>query len=149
LFNQAQVSSPAGTAIANNLESQEKYGITQTDVDTLLSTFNQTVSLSTFWVAKYGEPEYRFQSLTVSLDGLTGAEQIAVLQLELGDVVQIRFTPNGIGDAIDRYGQIIKIDQSISPDRHDLIFSIGSLQYSFLVLDDPGFGILDTNALAF
>jgi hypothetical protein len=149
LFNQAQVSSPAGTAIANNLESQEKYGITQTDVDTLLSTFNQTVSLSTFWVAKYGEPEYRFQSLSVSLDGLTGAEQIAVLQLELGDVVQIRFTPNGIGDAIDRYGQIIKIDQSISPDRHDLIFSVGSLQYSFLVLDDPGFGILDTNALAF
>lgn len=149
LFNQASVTSPAGTAIANNTDSQSRYGITQTSVDTLLSTYQQTESLSTFWVAKYGEPEYRFQDLTVSLEALTGAEQESVLQLELGDIIQIVFTPNGIGDAIDRYGQIIKIDHSIGIDRHDITFSVGSLQYSFLVLDDTGFGILDTNALAF
>ena len=28
-------------------------------------------------------------------------------------------------------------------------FGVGSLQYSFLVLDDAGFGLLDTGALAF
>ena len=149
LFNQAEVTSPAGTAIANNTESQSKYGITQTNVDTLLSTYQQTEALSSFWVNKYGEPEYRFQDLTVSLEALTGDQQIGVLNLELGDIIQIKFTPNGIGSPIERFGQIIKIDHSIGIDRHDITFSVGSLQYSFLVLDDTGFGILDTNALAF
>lgn len=149
LFNQASVTSPAGTAVANNVPSQEKYGITQTSVDTLLSTFQQTESLSSFWVNKYGEPEYRFQDLTVSLESLSGEQQIPVLQLELGDIIQVKFTPNGIGSPIERYGQIIKIDHKIGIDRHDITYSIGSLQYSFLVLDDVGFGILDENALAF
>lgn len=149
LFNQAEVSSPAGTATANNIVSQDKYGITQTNVDTLLSTFQQTESLSSFWVNKYGEPEYRFQDLTVSLEALTGDQKIGVLNLELGDIIQIKFTPNQIGSPIERYGQIIKIDHSVGIDRHDITFSVGSLQYSFLVLNDTGFGILDTNALAF
>ena len=149
LFNQAEVTSPAGIAVANNTASQTKYGITQTNVDTLLSTYQQTESLSSFWVNKYGEPEYRFQDLTVSLESLTGEQQIGVLNLELGDIIQIKFTPNQIGSPIERYGQIIKIDHSIGVDRHDITFSVGSLQYSFLVLNDTGFGILDTNALAF
>lgn len=149
LFNQAQVTSPAGTAISNNLPSQEKYGITQTSVETLLSTYQQTEALSSFWVSKYGEPEYRFQDLTVSLDGLTGAQATQVLQLELGDIIQIKFTPNQVGTPIERYGQIISIAHGIGLDRHNITFSVGSLQYSFLVLNDTGFGILDTNALAF
>ena len=150
LYNEVTVTSPSGgTAVANNTESQDTYGITTTKVDTLLSTSNAVQSLSLFWVAKYGEPEYRFQDLEVSLDGLTGTQQIDVLNIELGDIVQIKFTPNGLGDVIQRYGQVNKIEQSIGPDRHNIVFGFGSLQYSFLVLDDTGFGILDQNALAF
>jgi hypothetical protein len=149
LFNQVSVSSPAGTAIQNNTVSQDKYGITQTSVDTLLSTYSQTESLASFWVNKYGEPEYRFQDLTVSLEGITGAQANQVLQVELGDIIQIKFTPNQVGAPIERYGQIISIAHAVGPARHDITFSIGSLQYSFLVLDDVGFGILDENALAF
>jgi hypothetical protein len=106
-------------------------------------------SLALFWVAKYGEPEYRFQDLTVSLDGLTGSQAEDVLNVELGEIVQISFTPNGIGSAINRYGQVNKIEDSITADRHTIVFGFGSLQFSFLVLDDVGFGILDQNALAF
>lgn len=149
LFNQAAVTSPVGTAVANNTVSQDKYGITQTSVDTLLSTYQQTEALSSFWVAKYGEPEYRFQDLTVSLEALSASQKIGVLNLELGDIIRIKFTPNKVGSPIDRYGQIIKIDHTIGIDRHDITFSVGSLQYSFLVLNDGGFGILNTNALAF
>jgi hypothetical protein len=71
------------------------------------------------------------------------------LQFELGDIVQMEFTPNGIGDPIERYGQIIGIKHTVSADRHVITFGLGSLQYAFLVLDDTGFGILDQNALAF
>ena len=147
LFNQANASSPAGSAIANNLVSQEKYGITQTSVDTLLSTFNAVESLASYYVTRYGEPEYRFQELTVNLNGLTGAQKENVLNLELGQIVTIRFTPNNVGSPIERYGQIIGINHSIGVDRHDITYSIGSLQFAYLVLNDVGFGILDGNVL--
>lgn len=149
LYNQVSVSSPAGSAIANNETSQGLYGITTTDVQTLLSTSNAVTSLSQYWVARYGEPEYRFQDLEVSLDGLGGADVSAVLNLELGDIVQIKFTPNGIGSAIERYATVNKVEHTIGPDRHNVVFGFGSLQFAFLVLDDAGFGILDENALAF
>lgn len=149
LFNQAEVTYPAGTAIANNTVSQSKYGITQTTVNTLLSNSTDTSNLAAFTVAKYGEPEYRFQELEVALEGLTGSQKNQVLQLELGDVIQVKFTPNRVGDPIERYGQIISIENSVGIDRHTIRYGVGSVQYSFLVLDDMGFGILDENALAF
>lgn len=148
LFNNVKVAYPAGTAIANNTDSQDLYGITTSDVDTLLSTNIAAENLALFWVAKFGDPEYRFESVDVALDGLTGDQKNQVLQFELGDVVQIKFTPNGVGDAIERYGQIIGIKHNVGVDRHIITFGLGSLQYAFLVLDDTGFGILDVNALA-
>jgi hypothetical protein len=149
LFNNVQVEYPAGTAIANNLESQEAYGITTTDISTLLATGSDASNLAQFWVSKYGEPEYRFDALTVSLDGLQGLQKEEVLQFELGDIIQVEFTPNRVGSAIERYGQIIGIQHTVGVDRHTITYSLGSLQFAFLVLDDEGFGILDTNALAF
>lgn len=149
LFNQAEVTYPAGTAIANNTVSQTKYGITQTTVETLLSSSTDSENLAVFIVAKYGEPEYRFEQLEVSLEGLTGDQKNSVLQLELGDIIQVKFTPNNVGSAIERYGQIIRIVNNAGIDRHTITYGVGSVQYSFLVLDDTGFGILDTNALAF
>jgi hypothetical protein len=149
LFNQVEASSAAGTATSNNTVSQDKYGITQATVNTLLAVYSSVEALSQYWVNKYGEPEYRFENLTVNLNGLTGDQRISVLNLELGDIIEIKFTPNGIGSPIQRYGQIINIDQAIGPDRHDITLGVGSLQYSFLVLNDTAFGILDTNALAF
>jgi hypothetical protein len=149
LFNNVQVEYPAGTAIANNLESQEAYGITTTDISTLLATGSDASNLAQFWVSKYGEPEYRFDALTVSLDGLQGLQKEEVLQFELGDIIQVEFTPNRVGDPIERYGQIIGIQHTVGVDRHTITYSLGSLQFAFLVLDDEGFGILDVNALAF
>lgn len=149
LFNQAEVTSPAGTAIANNEDSQTKYGITQTNVDTLLSSTTSTDALAAYYVSRYGEPEYRFQELNVSLDGLSGEDKTKVLNIELGEIVIIKFTPNGVGDAIERYGQIIGINHDIGVDRHNISYSIGSLQFAYLVLNDVGFGILDGNALGF
>ena len=149
LYNQVTVTSPAATSTANNEASQALYGITTTDVETLLSTSNAVNSLAQYWVARYGEPEYRFQDLEVSLDGLSGVDAEKVLNIELGDIVNIKFTPNGVGDVIARTGQVNKIEHSISADRHNIVFGFGSLQFTFLVLDDTDFGILDLNVLAF
>jgi hypothetical protein len=115
----------------------------------LLATGSDASNLAQFWVSKYGEPEYRFDALTVSLDGLQGLQKEEVLQFELGDIIQVEFTPNRVGDPIERYGQIIGIQHTVGVDRHTITYSLGSLQFAFLVLDDEGFGILDVNALAF
>lgn len=149
LFNQAQVSSGAGTATGNNTASQTTYGITQTTIKTLLAFISSVESLANFTVLKYGEPEYRFDNLTITLNELSNDNQVSVLGLELGDIIEIRFTPNGIGAPIIRYGQIINIDHTVGIDRHDITFGVGSLQFSFLVLDDTNFGNLNVNALAF
>ena len=149
LFNNVEVTYPGGIKTANNAESQELYGITTTTVDTLLATGLAAENLALFWVSKYGEPEYRFESVDVVLDGLTGSEKEQILQFELGDIVEMEFTPNQVGDPIERSGQIIGIKHNVSADRHTITFGLGSLQFAFLVLDDVGFGILDQNALAF
>ena len=114
-----------------------------------MSTSKAVNSLAQKWGARYGEPEYRFQDLEVSLDGLSGVDVEKVLNIELGDIVNIKFTPNGVGDVIARTGQVNKIEHSISADRHNIVFGFGSLQFTFLVLDDTDFGILDLNVLAF
>jgi hypothetical protein len=149
LFNQVEATSSAGTALANNTTSQGLYGISATSVDTLLSTITATQNLAQYWVNKYANPEYRFDSVVVLLDGLTGEQLVDVLAVELGDIIDIKFTPNQIGSQIFRYGQVIAINHDIRAESHQLVFGIGSLQYAFLVLDDVGFGILDVNALGF
>lgn len=149
LYNQAIVSSAAGTAIADNTTSQTSYGISNTQIDTLLSTSNALTSLSQFYVNKYGEPDYRFETLEVSLDGMETTEAEQVLSLDLGDIVEIQFTPNGTGSAIFKYGQISKIAHSVAPGNHRIVYGFNSMQFSYLVLDDTGFGQLDVNVMAF
>jgi hypothetical protein len=149
LFNQVESTSPAGTAVANNTVSQDKYGIAATSVSTLLNTLTATQNVAQYWVNKYAEPEYRFDSIVVVLDGLDGSQLVDVLAIELGDIIDITFTPNQIGSAIFRFGQVISINHDVKPGNHQITFGVGSLQYSFLVLNDVGFGILDVNALGF
>jgi len=101
-------------------------------------------------VQKYGDPEYRFETISVNLDTVGVTYKATCLGLEIGDVVSITFTPNGIGEPIEQYGQIIRISHELEPSRHDMFISVSSLDWTFLVLDDAVFGKLDSNnALAF
>jgi len=150
LFNEAVVTSNAGTAVANNDRSRTAYGISSLELDTLVSTQVQLDNLANFLVQKYGDPEYRFESISVNLDTVGTANKAACLGLEIGDVISIRFTPNSLGDPIEQFGQVIRIGHSIDTGRHDMAISVASLDWSFLVLDDSVFGKLDNNnALAF
>ena len=150
LFNQAIVTSDAGTATANNARSQLTYGTLSFELETLLSSQEQLENLADFIVQKFGEPEYRFETIQVNLNTVGATNKAACLGLEIGDIISITFTPNDIGDPIQQFGQIIRIDHNIQTTRHDISFSVASLDWSFLVLDDAVFGRLDENyALAF
>jgi hypothetical protein len=149
LYNRATVTSPAGTVIANNDRSQTAYGVSEYGVQTALSELDETTSLAAFLVQKYADPEYRFEAVEVNLDQLQTSQRTAILGLELGDILQIKFTPNRVGSQIAQFGQVIRIDNDIRQDRHDMIIGVASLDWNFLVLDDAEFGIIGTNHLAF
>ena len=150
LYNQAVVTSGELSAQADNDRSQVAYGVTSVELNTLVSTSAQLQNLADFLVQKYGEPEYRFETISVNLDTVGATYKATCLGLEIGDVVSITFTPNGIGDPIEQYGQIIRISHELEPLRHDMFISVSSLDWTFLVLDDAVFGKLDSNnALAF
>lgn len=149
LFNTATVTSNAGTATALNQTSRTQYGVTATELDTLVSTVDQLQNIADFTVAKYKDPEYRIDAIGMNVDTLSTANRAIVLGLELGDVILLKFTPNGIGDPIEQYGQVIRLDSDIQNERHDVTIGLTSLDWTFLVLDDAVFGILDTDHLAF
>jgi hypothetical protein len=134
-----------------DLESIDTYGIFNLTRTGLLINANGDVDeLAEFYANKYSQPEYRFESVEVLLDELTNQEQSDLLGLEIGDVVEIKFTPNGIAPAISKYAEIIRIDNSIDLDNHIMSLGFSTLDFALLVLDDAQFGKLDAgNALAF
>jgi hypothetical protein len=150
LYNQATVNAGVGTATADNARSQVAYGVSSYELDTLVSTTTQLQNLADFLVQKYGDPEYRFETITVNYDSLTSGQKAEMLALEVGDISRVTFTPNGVGDPISQYGQVIRVGNTAGPGRHDMTISFTSLDWTFLVLDDAVFGKLDSNnALAF
>jgi hypothetical protein len=143
LTNQAVVSSVAGTAVANNATSQVTFGITERSFDTLLSTQTQLQALADYVVARYGRPEYRFENITVNLAALDAQQKADVLGAELGDQVEVVFTPTGGTAAITQRSLVLGISHDVSVDQHLVSFSLQELPFQFFILDDPLFGILD------
>ena len=140
-----------GTAIATQPDSQSLYGILNfTRDDMLQATQPDTQDIADFFANKYGNPEYRFESVTIELNTLPESDQNKLLDLELNDVVQIIFTPGNppTGDAINQYAEVISIENRISLADHKITLGFATLNNTFLILDDVVFGRLDQNALA-
>jgi hypothetical protein len=146
LFNQVIVTSPQATATANAALSQTRYGILERQIDTLLDDTNQVPDYADFLVGRYAEPEYRFAQLSVDISNLTSGQRSSMYALDMGSVIQVKFTPNGIGPAIERYGLVISIGHDISPDDHVMTVGVGSLQTSLFVIGDPEFGTIGESA---
>jgi hypothetical protein len=97
----------------------------------------------------YKDPLYRFESVAVDLDRLTQSQQNAVLDLEIGDIVQVEFTPNGIPPAIERPCRILGVAQDWSIERKQILFSLETLNFGVFVLDSDLFGQLDNDRLGY
>jgi hypothetical protein len=149
MVNRATVNGPLGTAVADNSLSQVTYGVIAENIDVLCASQVTLQGLANYTVAKYANPEYRFESLVVDLKMLEPGDATTVLGLELGDVVLVKFTPNEIGSAVEQYAQIIGLSQSIGVDTHEITFQLSSLQFTSLVLGDPEFGIIGKYTLGF
>jgi hypothetical protein len=151
LYNYVQVErNNGGTAIVFDTDSINSYGQQALILDNLLMNSDASaLELANYLLSQYSEPEYRFETLTVKLEALSSGNQADVLGLEIGDVCEIKFTPNNVGTQIDKYATIIRIDHDIQPASHSITFGFQTLDYASLVLDDLEFGLLDTGRLGF
>jgi len=139
----------AGTAVASDTASQADYGVIAYEQrDSLLDSATQAQSLADWLVNLYGQPQLRINEVGVVLNALSPSQVSDVLSLELGDAVQVVYTPNGIGDAIDRYVAIDSIEHEISPSQHRMVFGLSQTIGAF-VLDSDVFGELDDDILGF
>jgi hypothetical protein len=143
LVNQAIVTGPGGTAITEDLTSQVTYGITALTVDTQLATLALQEALADFIIQRYSEPEYRFRSLTCNLRALSPSQVDDVLSIDMGDQVDVVFTPNNIPPSVSIRNRIIGVSHDIGLDTHFVTFNFEKLPFVFFVLDDPVFGKLD------
>lgn len=149
LYNEIVIGSTTtnSTAIAYDYDSINEYGILNyTQTDLLMNTDEQVESMAVFLAQKYSQPEFRFETVSVRLNGLSSADENALLNIELGDVVKLSFTPNNVPPAIIRYAEVIKISHSVDVDgEHIITFGFSALDFTYLVLDDAQFGKLDSN----
>jgi hypothetical protein len=129
----------AGTAVINN------YGLTELNVKTLLADSDEADDIADFYLFRYSEPQVRIDQLEVRMNGLTQAQQLQVLDLELGDPVGIVFTPQGIGDPIERTVVVDQIEHNITPADHVVRLNFSQTLTGFTLDQDQ----LDQGRLGF
>jgi hypothetical protein len=138
----------AGTAIATDAASQTAYGTIDETIDTLLASSADAGGLAAYRVGTLSQPKYRIDAITISLEGCTAAQVLQVLDVELGDVATVTWTPNSIGSAISQIVTVDQIAHDAAPDRHDVTFTMSETIAAF-ILDDAIYGVLDDDILGF
>jgi hypothetical protein len=149
LYNSITLSRAGGTTVnEQDAASISLYGLNSyEDSGLLLNTDDDLIQQARYLIYQYSDSEYRFNSVTVMLNPLSGANQSAVLALDLMDTVQVVFTPNKIGSAITKTLRIIGIDHNIDIDQHNITYRFAEVKTSVLILNDSSNGLLDSNVL--
>ena len=133
-----------------NEASSGLYGVrTYSDSNLLVQDPDELLDLANLLLLTYQEPLYRFESVTVVLDKLDNTQTQAVLDLEIGDIVQVHFQPSGIPPAIELPARIIGISHSWEPTLKRVSFTLETLNFGIFVLDSPLFGQLDDDRLSY
>lgn len=149
LFNRATVTRAGGTVqSADDVNSQDAYGIRTLDYTNLLFPDDaDSQEFANFLVSRYGTARVRFELLEVNLARLSAAQCTTVLNLDLGEVVRVIYSPPGGGSAIDQFGVVDKIEHTVTVDSHRIRFSLSTALDTYFTLDDPEFGILQSLTL--
>ena len=153
LYNRILISnagSPALEASAADTGSQTIYGPrSYSQSNLLVASQSELQFLADYLLARFKEPQYRFEAVTVVMDTLTTPNQDAVLELEIGDIVQVRFEPSDIPPAIEQYVRIIGISHDWSSSSKNITFALERLDFAIFILDNPVLGELDNDRLAY
>lgn len=153
LFNRISISNAAETpleASANDSTSEAVYGPRAYSASGLLvQDQSQLDFLADYLLARFKEPQYRFERVEVVMDTLSTENQDKVLDLEIGDIVLVRFEPSEIPPAIEQYCRIIGISHDWDPISKRISFALERLDFAIFILDNEVLGVLDDDRLAY
>ena len=136
--------------LVENETSSALYGVrTYSASNLLVQEPAELEDLANLLLVTYQNPLYRFESVTVIIDKLDETQTQAVLDLEIGDIVQVRFQPSGIPPAIELPARIIGISHSWEPILKRVSFTLETLNLGVFVLDSPLLGQLDNDRLGY
>jgi hypothetical protein len=124
LFTRVEVEWTGGVVTAEDVSASENYGLTTYRQKTLLGTLEDAEDFALFLVERYRNPTVRIKGLQVQVNTLTAAQQEAIVDLDLGKIVFVRFTPNGIGEPIFRELAVDGIEHVITPGNHSVKFNL-------------------------
>ena len=137
-------------AYAEDEDSQALYGPrTYTSGGLLVQEPTDLQFLAGYLLGRYKEPQYRFETVTVVLDTISTVNQDKVLDLEIGDIILVRFEPSDIPPAIEQYCRIIGINHNWTPGSKNISFALEKLDFGLFILDNPVLGVLDDDRLAY
>lgn len=141
---------------ANEVEAVSTDGPSEYFVRTLqlgtLFTINdaQTQNLVNYYLERFSQPEVRFHQATVTIPACTSEQVRTVVDLELTDVVNVERSPLNIGATIERSSIVDGIEHRIGHGKWTVTLSFANADNrGFLTLNDPVFGVLGSNRLAF
>lgn len=144
LYNRITITRANGTAqTADSTTSQAIYGIQTLSQDGLLINDDaDSLVLAQFLVNKYELPELRFRTVGMTLEDKASAIQNNLFNLEINDIVQVKFTPNGVGNPIIENALITGISHDIGINSHVVTFSFGEITGFPFIIEDSTYGIL-------
>jgi hypothetical protein len=154
LFNQIIVNRVGGAIVqADDLGSQGEYGINTLNYnDLLIANDGDVETYATYLATIYANPEFRFDAVNIKLESLSSVNAATIANIELGDILKVIYTPNGIAPAIERWCKVIRQDINYDYQSSSTLVTLGfsTLSVTPLVLDDEQFGKLDAgNVVSF
>jgi hypothetical protein len=152
LFNRVGVDREGGTQqTVTSPESVTAYGARSTSLTgLLLNSDTDSLSFAQFLLNRYKDPVWRVASVTVKLHALDSYQCQLIVGLDIGHLVGVQWTPNGVGSAVVTTCIVEGIDHDVAPGEHTVTLNLGDLDLvATLTLGDPVLGRLGSNALAF
>lgn len=149
LFNRVGVDREGGTLqTVEDTASQADYGVRSLSLTGLLMDSDiQSESMAEYLCFIYKDPITRVSSVSVKLhDPQVLSYQGLLASLEIGDQVDIVWTPRGVGDPIEDTLVVEGVDHDISYNGgHLMTVHLGTQSQSgVFILDDDVWGVLDT-----
>jgi hypothetical protein len=117
----------------------------------LMDSDSQSADMAAYLLDQYKDPITRISSVTVNVSALTPVQKAAVAGLDLGDLIEVVWTPRGVGAEVDQQLTVEGIDHYWSTGRVHMMVLRTALFVppTGFILDDVALGVLDTSALAF
>lgn len=151
LFNRVGVDREGGTLqTVSDTDSQAAYGVRAWSLTGLLmDTDAQSASMAEYLTSIYKDPVARVSSIAVKVHDildLDAGQQAAVTGQEIGNLVDVVWTPCGAGPAIPQVPLVVEgIEHRITVDEYDVtLYTAPSTQTGVAIYDDAVWGVYDT-----